>query len=357
MRRLCFFLLAFLLIEGCVDPLDVPIPAIDYQLVVDGFITNEPGPYRVRLHRARPLERDLDQLVPERSAKVTLLDDAGNSELLNEVSDGVYQTSASGMQGQVGRMYHLEIRTLVGKQLYTDPELLLPPGEIENVSFQFEQRTSGDGFRIVADGIGLEGRDDFLRFRFVGTYEVETYPHLRTKRNEAGIVPDPFPCSGYVVDQSGLKKADVCTCCICWVNQYDDVPILRTEQFAAADRYVGIDVAFVPVNTFTFYKKYHAEVQQLSLTEFAHNFWSLVRAQKLGVSDIFQPPVSSIQGNLHSLDPNDKPLGIFWAAGISRKSVFIEKSDVPYLIQPIDTVIAPCQYLNYSTNQRPEFWE
>lgn len=356
MRRLLFFVLVFLLVEGCVDPLDVPIPAIDYQLVVDGFITNEAGPYQVRLYRTRPLERDLDQLVPERSAKVKLLDDAGNSELLTEISDGVFQTSVSGIRGQVGRKYHLEIGTLGGKQLYTDPELLSAPGEIEDVSFQFEQRTSGDGFKIVADGIGVEGRDDFLRFRFVGTYEVETFPHLRTKNVEGLIVPNPYPCSGYV-DQGGLKKVGECTCCICWVNQYDVVPVLRNEQFGAEDRYAGVEVAFVPINGSTFYDKYHAEVQQLSLTEFAYDFWNLVRAQKLGASDIFQPPVSSIRGNFHSLDPEDKPLGIFWAAGISKKSVFIEKSDVPYLIQPADTVAAPCQYLNYSSNQRPEFWQ
>lgn len=356
MRRLCFFLLIFILIEGCVDPLDVPVPAIDYQLVVDGFITNEPGPYQVRLHRTRPLERDLDQLVPERSAKVMLLDDAGNSELLTEVSDGVYQTSEAGIRGQVGRKYHLEIQTLVGKKLYTDPELLLPPGEMENITFQFEQRPSGDGFKIVANGMGIEGRDDFLRFRFVGTYEVETFPQLRMAHTEAGFVPDPFPCSGYV-NQGGLKKVSDCSCCMCWVNQYDEVPILRNEQFASDDRYANIEVAFVPANEFTFYNKYHVQVQQLSVTEFTYNFWSLVRAQKLGVSDIFQPPVSSIQGNIHSINPEDKPLGIFWTAGISSQSIYIEKSDLPYLILPIDTIKAPCQYLNYSTNQRPEFWQ
>lgn len=358
MRLLVILSLALIIIDGCVDPLEVAIPEVKFQLVVDGFITDEPGPYTVKLYRARPLKTDLDRLVSEKFAKITLVDDAGNSELLTEVAEGVYQTSSTGIRGQVGRSYHLEILTVTGKRFFSDPEKIYPAGELKEIDYEFQPRESGDGFRIFVNASGAEAQDDLIRFRVVGTYEVETFPQLRTRLVEGGRVPDPYPCSGYGVNQNGaLTKYSDCTCCRCWVNQYDDIPVVADEQFASGNEFVGLEVGFVPINRQTFYSKYRVEVQQMSLTNVAYQFWKLVRAQKTGVTDLFQPPASRIQGNIHSPDPAENPLGIFWAAGVNKKSVFIERRQLPYLIQPIDTLVAPCQFFPYSTNQKPGFWQ
>lgn len=338
--------------------MEVAIPEVKFQLVVDGFITDEPGPYTVKLYRARPLKTDLGQLVVEKFAKVTLKDDVGNSELLTEVAEGIYQTSATGMQGVVGRSYHLEINTVTGRRFFSDPEKINPTGEVEDVTYAFTPGVDGDGFRIFANARGVAGRDDLFRFRVVGTYEVETFPMLRTVRNDEGIVPDPYPCSGYITNQNRmLQRVSDCTCCVCWVNQYDEMPVVADEQFTSGDRFLDLEVGFVPITRQTFYNKYRVEVQLMSLTESTHQFWKLVRAQKTGVTDLFQPPSSRIRGNIHSADPAEDPLGIFWAAGVNKKSVFIGKRDLPYLIQPIDTLIAPCLFFDYSTNQRPDFWQ
>jgi Domain of unknown function (DUF4249) len=346
-----------MLVDGCVDPLDVAIPEVKFQLVVDGFITNEPGPYTVKLYRARPLETDLDRLIVEKFAKVRLKDDAGNSELLTEISEGIYQTSPNGIRGQVGRSYYLEITTITGRTFFSDPDKILPVGSIQNISYEFDSKQSADGFRIFTDATGLADQDDLYRFRVVGTYEVETFPKLRTRREEAGIIPDPFPCSGYINQDGLLRKVGTCTCCSCWVTQYDDIPVMADEQFSSGDQFKDLEVGFVPISRRTFYNKFRVEVQQMSITSSTFEFWKLVRAQKIGTTDLFQPPGGRITGNIHSVDPNEKPLGIFWAAGINKASIFIEKKNLPYLIQPIDTLVAPCQFLPYSSNVKPSFWQ
>jgi hypothetical protein len=358
MRRLLTLCLALVLIDSCVDPLEVAIPEVKFQLVVDGFITNDPGPYTVKLYRARPLETDLDRLVVERFAKITLKDNLGNSELLTEVTEGVYQTAVNGTRGQVGRSYHLEILTVTGKRFFSDPDELQPVGGVQNVSYEFDERGVEDGFRIFADAQGVPDHDDLIRFRMVGTYEVETFPQLRTIHNDGGYVPNPFPCSGYGVNENGaLTRQTDCLCCHCWVNQYDDIPVMADEQFGATDEFKGVEVGFVPINRRTFYNKFQVEVQQMSITTSTHEFWKLIRAQKIGATDLFQPPAAPIRGNIHAESSTElTPLGIFWAAGISRKAIFIEKKNVPYLIQPIDTLIAPCLFVPYSSNQKPTFW-
>jgi len=357
-----FFVL--ILLDACVDPANIDIPAFQYQIVVDGYITTDPGPYVVKLYRSRPLgTADLDRLIPEKFAKVWIKDDQGTTEQLTETEPGVYQTSINGIQGITGRKYHVEITTTSGKKYESTPDEIRPVGEVTAINYEFVEGNGaglheGDGFRIFADATGVPNQADLVRLRMVATYKVETFPQLRTKTEDGGKIPDPYPCSGYVrSDLGGLVKVADCTCCTCWVNKYDDIPSVTDEKFTTNDIFRSEEVGFVPANRRTLYEKIHVEIQELSLTPETYLFWKLVKAQKEGVSNIFQPPSAELKGNVKALDSSEEVLGIFWAAGIHKKAIYLDKSNVPYLVQPIDTLAAPCQFFTYSTNQKPSFWE
>jgi Domain of unknown function (DUF4249) len=363
MKNFRFILLFLLFMDGCVDPANIAIPAFQYQIVVDGYITTDPGPYEVKLYRSRPLgTADLDRLIPERFAKVWIKDDQGNSEQLVETGLGVYQTDINGIRGITGRKYHVEITTVQGKKYESTPDEIKPVGEVTAINYEFiegngDELNEGDGFRIFADATGVPDRDDLVRLRMVATYKVETFPQLRTKLVEGGRIPDPFPCSGYINQEGKLVKVGECTCCECWVNDYDDIPSITDEQFTTNDIFRGEEVGFVPATRTTLYDKIHVEIQELSLTPETYMFWKLVKAQKVGVSSLFQPPSADIKGNIKAIGSSEEVLGIFWAAGIHKKSIYLDKKDVPYLVPPIDTLAAPCQFFSYSTNQKPSFWE
>jgi hypothetical protein len=362
-------ILLFLIINGCIDTADIDVPAFKYQLVVDGFITTDPGPYTVKLYRSRPLGNyvDLDRLIVEKFAKITLKDDAGNSELLNETAEGVYQTKINGMQGQTGRSYHLEITLVNGKQYESSPDQIRPVGEVTSINYEFvggsgDEFREGDGYRIFADAIGVPGNDDFLRLRMVATYKVETFPKLRYEiiddANQNPLIkPTPYECSGYINQNNKLVKIKDCECCICWANLYDDVPVVAGERFTTNDAFLGLEIGFISVNRRTFYEKMRVEIQAMSLTPNTYLFWKLVRAQKEGVSNIFQPPSAEIKGNIKALNNTEEVLGIFWAAGIQSKSIYIDRAELPYIIQPIDTMVAPCTFISNSTNFKPSFWQ
>jgi hypothetical protein len=364
MRFFNYIVLGLLFFGACVDPADIDIPPFQYQIVVDGYITNEPGPYTVKMYRSRPLdEADLDRLIPERFAKVFIRDDQGNSELLTETEPGVYVTSESGIQGVIGRSYYVEITTIDNKQYQSEPDLIKPVGEVTAINYEYVDANiegkldEGDGFTIYADATGIPGVEDLVRLRMIATYQVKTFPEKRTIRTEAGIIPAPFPCSGYINQDDRLVKVNECSCCDCWVNVYDQVPSITDEQFTTNDLFIGKEVGFVDATRRTLYDKIHVEVQELSLTPDTYRFWKLVRAQKLGVSNIFQPPSGKLQGNIKAINSTEEVLGIFWAAGINKKSIFIDRTDVPYQVPPIDTLAAPCLFFTNSTNQKPSFWQ
>jgi hypothetical protein len=364
MKLFIKLIVLFIILDGCVDPAQISIPSFQYQIVVDGYITTDPGPYVVKLYRSRPLgSADLDRLIPEKFASVWIKDDVGNAEKLTEAGEGIYTTDSNGIRGTTGRKYHIEITTISGKQYVSLPDEIKPVGEVKEIYYEFKEGTGagfreGDGFRIFADATGIAGQDDLVRLRMVATYEVLTFPERRTKRTDDGIVPDPFPCSGYAVDgEQRLVKVSDCSCCNCWVSLYDQIPTVTDEKFTTNDIFIGEEVGFVPATRATLYNKIHVEVQELSLTPETYKFWKLVKAQKEGVSNIFQPPSADIKGNIRSVNSSEEVLGIFWAAGINKKSIYIDKTNVPYLVQPIDTLIAPCLFFTNSTNQKPSFWQ
>src|SRR5688572_8835825 len=92
----------FLLLDGCIEKFEVPDLQSRVSLIVDGEITDKPGPYTVKLFRPAP--EGNSELAPVSNANVTIHDDTGNSTLLTEKSSGVYETTPA-LVGEVGRSY------------------------------------------------------------------------------------------------------------------------------------------------------------------------------------------------------------------------------------------------------------
>jgi len=98
-------------------------------------------------------------------------------------------------------------------------------------------------------------------------------------------------------------------------------------------------------------------VDQMSLSKASFDFFKLIRIQKEGASSLFQPPSGQLKGNVTGVNTTEPVVGIFWATSIHSKHIFIERSDVPYLVTPPDPDIGACTgYKNSSTTQ-PTFWE
>lgn len=364
MKKFCWILF-YLLITACVDPIKFDVPLVAFQLVVDGLITDEPGPYTVSLSRARALDADLSTRVPVFGAKVTILSDVGESEALSEGSEyGTFKTKL--IQGKVGRSYHIKITTADGKIYESLPEKMAPVGEVAAVNFEFEKNTMisngievpSNRFNIYTDGKVVPGNENYVRWRLVGTYEVETFPQLIRSANPAGaLIPNPPACSGYAYRNSQLVITGPCTCCYCWITDYG-LPAVSDDQLVSGGLFKNVRVGSVPITRRTFYDKYYVEVQQMALTKEAFTFWKLVRAQKDGANSLFQPPLAKLKSNVSNLVNSEEQVqGYFAAASIKKRGIFITRADIPYGVSQIDTLATSCLFGSSSTNIKPSFWK
>jgi len=374
-----------LLIGSCIDRLEVAdMEKETGTLVVDGQITNEPGPYQVKLFRASANNAVLNSISLLLAKKVTIFDDTGESEDLVRNEEGVYETSATGIRGQVGRKYAIRIDMLDGSSYESIPDELQPVESIDSLYYEWQsvKPLSGpteNGFKIYLD-TNSPNSQSFLRWRFSGTYVIETFPQLR-RMNDANCSntpppPEPPACSGwvYVLAIPGnrfaggdLQYVGECTCCICYTTDSETKPNLNESIVVTDGTYKKVGIGYVPFNQWTFGKgKYMVKVEQMSLTKDAYEFWKIFKDQKEGASSLFQPALGKVKTNLFSTNTDKPVLGIFYASAVRKKVMFLTEEDAqapvtPPSIEPIANCVLwnSCERLfsfpNSSRNPPPEW--
>lgn len=113
---------------SCEKVIDLNLNTSSSQIVIQGNVYDQPGPYIVKLSRSVGFDRP-NAFPAVTGAKVTISDDAGNLEVLSEDSTGVYVTSK--LQGTPGRTYTLKVET--GGQVYTSSSTMPKAAEIDSL--------------------------------------------------------------------------------------------------------------------------------------------------------------------------------------------------------------------------------
>ena len=102
--------------------------------------------------------------------------------------------------------------------------------------------------------------------------------------------------------------------------------------------------------------KYRVEVEQMEVSQPVFEFLEGIRDQVDNASSIFQPPFFELKGNIQVTGGNGKVVGIFSAAAVARKSIYILRRDVPHDLP--ESILGNCRTLvPNSSNQPPPFWQ
>lgn len=365
--RSLFSVILILVLSACVDRITFDVGGLAaYSVVVDGVITDQPGPYQVELTKSFDIESKNSTKTNISARKVVLSDNLGNEVQLKQIRDGVYQTDPDEIRGVVGRAYKIRVELLDGRIYESIPDTLQSGGTVDSVYYTFKSEKNSEGttkygFDVFFNSTSGEKNSYYFLWKFVGTYQVTTNPEAYTEPCGESRCPRPRPCSGYVLNVAGeLEQVGECTCCTCWVEFYNDNPIVSDNQLVAGGSFKGVRLGYVPLNQWTFQDKVRAEAQQYSLSRRAFNFWRAVKAQKEGTTSLFQPISGKIASNFVQLSGKTAPMeGIFYASALKTKGVFIPRSAVPNTI-PIPPVELPynesCQTFPNSSNARPSYW-
>jgi hypothetical protein len=361
-----------------VDRLDFDVEInSDFPIVIDGFISDQPGPYIINVSKAFDIESKSSQKAPVSVKQIVISDNKGNSETLTESSIGVYKTKPNGIRGIVGNVYKIRVELPAGEVFESTPDTLVAGSAIDTLYSLYENETdiSGkreDRYRFFIDTQLTELSGIRFKWFMVATFQAETRPDLDDSGcyYEDGRCNFRPPCSG-LVNQGyyppNLIQASPCTCCTCWYKLYSPTPTLSDDYYSGTGLYRGVDIGTVPVTPWTFMHKVKVVAYQSSVSKNTFTFFKAIRDQKEAINSIFQPVTGRIPGNFVQLNGNPRPLqGIFYATALRSKSMtlnredFAEADELLTLEELVGLKIGMVSCLSMfpnATNEKPSDWD
>jgi len=187
------FLLSTMLLSSCEDVIDIKAPEGKDALVVEGWLTNRPQNHYVKLYLTKKLS-DNSSYTPVTNATVTIKDNDGLTEALQEVSAGTYEIKT--LKSVSGKTYTLSVVSLKGnyEAVAATPRLSLIP---DSLTFKFEKKSNiyeKEGFYPRFHGQEVEGKGDYVQVRL---YKNSKYLNMDGDFN---LFSDEFVDGNYIGD-------------------------------------------------------------------------------------------------------------------------------------------------------------
>lgn len=306
----------FNITSSCVDEYwPKVLPKYESNLVVEGQINSQQGPYEVTLSLSTEVNRPYFD--PLKGCSVTILDDVGNSEQLIEIGQGKYTTTAQGIRGIPGRSYKLKIITPQGKNYESKFTKMPQPGIIDSIYYRPENRPHPDLERMMSGlQFFLNAHNEYdssnyfywrveQTYKFNANYKIRFYYDGQMRRFKS---PDSlFTCyktdhipNIYLYNTERLEHSTI-----------KDYPLhyVNTESKALSIRYSIL-------------------VNQYSITKETYKYWNDLASLNDEQGDLYSRLPFQVRGNVFNTEDKDEPvLGCFLVAGKSTKRIFIDRPD------------------------------
>jgi len=188
----------------CVEPFHPELENDDTEslLVVEGMVTDQPGPFRVRLTSTIPVYDHwsvVDHFVPVSGALIQITDDAGNIYMLTETESGWYETEKKDLKGIPGNIYFLMVTTPDGLNYESDAVLMHEVPCIDSVYHKestwayfdkdnpYEENKLDILVNTQASGNGIT----YFKWEFEETWEMDMPEYIMVSHGPCETCPPP----------------------------------------------------------------------------------------------------------------------------------------------------------------------
>jgi hypothetical protein len=320
------FILLLLLASSCIRNVNVPIRSVPPILVVEGWITTDPPPYSINLSYSgmftNTYEAGVDtglQYITD--AKVTLVDDLGDSTSCIRSINGTYLSSDSNFVGTVGRTYTLKVYLSNGKTYLSKPEKITAVAPIDSVSVVYDSSYIA-GIRPTQLVVSVNTHDPA---GIANYYRWTASGYIPRKSWGEACIPygppptDPFSGSCYALCEQFLDETQI---------------NVLSDQFIDGREITEQPVFYSPV----YWDGVHyIEMKQYSISQEVYLFWEQYLAQTNRTGSILDPLPAPLTGNIfNQADSNDIALGVFsGSASYSKKVIIVPLFLQKYLLESI----------------------
>lgn len=282
-------------------------------LVVDGVITNDPGPYEIRLSTSAGV--NYPQYLPLDGCKVSIVDDRGNSETLKGFENGIYRTSEDGIRGVSGNSYQLKIISPDGNSYESEFEKMPIPTEIDKIYWEIEFHPHPvlerdiTGFRFFIDTYTSEIGENYYLWDLESTYKFNANYRIK-----------------YYFDGQMHAFSPSDSLYTCYLTR--KIPEIFTYSTAnlTEPRITKFPLNLVTTETKELSIRYSLLVNQLSITKKAYQFWHKIKSIDDEQGELHSRQPFQVRGNVRNIENSSEVvLGYFMVSGISNKRIFMDR--------------------------------
>ena len=298
-----------LIIAGCVEKFIPSVVETQFNIVVNGLITNQPEVYIVRLSWSIPL--GINTTVALGGCDVTVHDDLGNSYQFAESSiPGTYLSDSTTFQGVVGRIYTLHINTNNATPTHHSYQSLpvemkaVPPIDslyYEKVIIKESTLSSNveEGCQIYLNTFDPGGTCRFYRWDYSETWK------FYTPYNPNNIYPNQ----------------------ICWISNNSKNIEVKSTSSLSEDRLNRYPILFISNLTDRLSTRYSIIVNQYSISENEFAYWEMLEDISEDTGGLYDKIPFSIPGNMLCVeDPREQVLGFFSVSSRTSKRIYIDEN-------------------------------
>ena len=184
-KNIILIVLSFFAIISCEKIIDINLSGVEPKIVICGTITDQQGPYTVKISKTTDYF-ETSAFLPVQGSTVTISDNAGNIEILSEIENGIYQTSE--MQGIPGRTYTLNV--IAEGEEYIASSTMQQAVEIDSITYEYISGSFGpveEGYNLTCHYTPLDYDNTYCRFNVYCNGKLSNEYYLSSQVFDFGI--------------------------------------------------------------------------------------------------------------------------------------------------------------------------
>ena len=350
---------------SCREPFDYNLPdSVKNNLVVQGVITDGPGPYTIKLSQAVPFSSN--KQVAVKKAVVYVMDDLNNQYDFKERSQGIYYSDSASFRGQLGRAYTLFINTKDGLEYKSTPCLIEPESKIDSI-YGFKETfllypagTMNNDNDIYASALHVYadisfGSDQRMSTKVDAALAVENVINewhfiyapkyiITINEDSTEIIRTLVPGEGLRIDSFQITNT------FYTIKSLNFAPILKTNtDYVSGSKITKIPLGYIQLamytdsiddsTSLTVGGNYILITYASTISNETFNYYYNLSNQIGGKNTFFEPTPVQLIGNIKCINDSTKAAyGLFQANSLVKKYVNISQSGSSYNLQPINGI-------------------
>lgn len=305
-------------ISSCIEEYWPDVSNYQNLMVIDGAITDQPGPYTVKVSRSTDISNPKN--IPFPGCEVAITDDLGNTETLIETEIGTYQTSTEGIRGVIGRKYMLSVKTPDGELYESDYSTLKTSVGIDSVFGIIEKKHPNNpedseiGYQFYVNTKAGNTDSTFILWRLFQTYEYH-----------ADFTIDFLWVGRFV------RFHDPDTLFYCWKTE--QIPEIFTYNTLGLQEPIIYDypLNYVGNGTKKLSVRYSLLVEQYTIDYKSQEYFKELMEQNADHGTLYAKQPHQIRGNLtNTNNPGEIVLGYFMVGSKTSKRIFVNRPNIDF---------------------------